>query len=78
MLIELTERLHHSGIKVLFTRMKKQVMDVLQHSGFVARAGPEHFFRRTEFALDYAWMELGNHHEAECPLNVALPAAKSE
>ncbi len=54
---------------MLFTQFKKQVMDVLWSSGFLDRMGDNRFFRRADKALDYAWKELGDDHEVDCPLN---------
>jgi len=69
MLRELAERLEKAGITMVFTQFKKQVMDVLWHSGFLKRMGENRFFRRVDKALDYVWKELGHDHEVECPLN---------
>lgn len=73
MLVHLTERLHASGIEVLFTGLKKQVMDVFQSTGFHDEVGARHFYRTENQALEYVWRELGNNHEADCPLNVVCP-----
>ncbi len=73
MLAHLTERLHVAGIEVLFTGLKKQVMDMLVRTGLYQRLGAGAFFRTEEQALDYAWKKLGNDHEADCPLNVVCP-----
>jgi hypothetical protein len=35
--------------------------------------GDAHFFRTVELALDHVWKQLGNDHEADCPLNVVCP-----
>jgi hypothetical protein len=35
--------------------------------------GDAHFFRTVELALDYVWKQLGNDHEADCPLNIVYP-----
>ncbi len=73
MLSHLTERLHAAGIEVLFTGLKKQVMDMLVRTGLYERLGAGAFFRTDEQALDYAWKKLGHGHEADCPLNVVCP-----
>jgi SulP family sulfate permease len=72
-LSHLTERLHEAGIEVLFTGLKKQVLDVLERTGFQRKHGVERFFRTEDQALDYVWQKLGNNHEADCPLNVVCP-----
>lgn len=68
MLAALTERLNEADIKMLFARVKKQVMDLLRHSGFVDHFGADRFFHRVEFAVAHAWAGLGDDHHADCPL----------
>jgi len=75
MLSHLAERLHGAGIELLFTGLKKQVMDVFLRTGLYNRLGAERFFRTEDLALDFAWKQLGNNHEADCPLNVVCPVA---
>ena len=55
MLAHLAERLHATGIEVLFTGLKKQVVDVFVRTGFHAKLGAGAFFRTEEQALDYVW-----------------------
>jgi MFS superfamily sulfate permease-like transporter len=73
MLSHLTGRLEKTGIEVLFTGLKKQVIDVLHRTGLYERIGKGRFFRTEEQALDYAWKKLGGQHDADCPLNVVCP-----
>ncbi len=73
MLAHLAERLQQTDIEVLFTGLKKQVLEVLVRTGFHDRLGAGAFFRTEEQALDYAWKKLGNHHEIDCPLNIVCP-----
>jgi SulP family sulfate permease len=73
MLSHLVERLDKASITLLFTGLKKQVLDVLMRTGLYDRIGAEHFFRTEELALDHAWKALGNNHEANCPLNIVCP-----
>jgi anti-anti-sigma factor len=68
MLAALTERLNEADIKIIFARVKKQIMDLLQHSGFVDHFGEDRFFHRVEFAVAHAWAALGDEHHADCPL----------
>lgn len=73
MLANLAERLSTSGIEMIFTGLKKQVVDVLQRTGFYDKLGPKHFFRSEDAALTYVWEQLGNNHAADCPLNIVCP-----
>ncbi len=70
MLAHLSERLKSTGIEMLFSGLKKQVLDVFVRTGFYERLGSDHFFRTEDQALDYAWKQLGNGHEVDCPLNI--------
>jgi len=78
MLAHLAERLHATGIEVLFTGLKKQVVDVFVRTGFYAKLGAGAFFRTEEQALDYAWEKLGNQHEIDCPLNIVCPVTSGK
>ena len=73
MLAHLTERLHATGIEVLFTGLKKQVLDTFQRTGLYEKLGERRFFRTEDQALDHAWAELGNNHDVDCPLNIVCP-----
>ena len=73
MLHAIARRLQGIGVELLFSRMKKQVRDVLERGGFVEEMGAWRFFPRTENALEHAWAQLGTDHAAGCPL--ARPAS---
>ena len=73
MLSHLAERLDKAGIQLLFTGLKKQVMDVFLRTGLYERLGPQRLFRTEDQALDYVWKTLGNNHEVDCPLNIVCP-----
>ena len=73
MITHLTERLEKIGITLLFTGLKKQVLEVFQRTGLFDRLGSGRFFRTDYQALEYAWAQIGNNHEADCPLNVVCP-----
>ena len=76
MLAHLAQRLNAVGIQLLFTGLKKQVLEVFYRTGFYERIGAHWFFRTEEHALASIWHELGEAHRRDCPLNVVLP--KSE
>ncbi len=73
MLAHLAERLDKAGIELLFTGLKKQVLDTFQRTGLYAKIGERRFFRTEDQALDYVWAKLGNNHEVDCPLNIVCP-----
>ena len=70
MLANLAEGLRTSGIEMIFTGLKKQVMDVFQRTGFHDKLGAGHFFRSEATALAYVWEQLGDNHAVDCPLNI--------
>jgi SulP family sulfate permease len=79
MLRHLADRLSKSGIELLFTGLKKQVLDTFQRTGFYAVADAHRFFRTEAQALDYAWERLGEDHQGNCPLNIVcqLPSIQT-
>jgi SulP family sulfate permease len=78
MLAHLAERLDRSGIQLLFTGLKKQVLDVLMRTGLYDKIGVTRFFRTEDLALEYVWRQLGNNHDADCPLNIVCPIAPAK
>ncbi|WP_455217852.1 SulP family inorganic anion transporter [Kaarinaea lacus] len=70
MLVHVTERLDKIGVKLLLARVKNQIWDVLRDAGYIEHFGKERFYRRTEYALEYAWSKLEDGHKATCPLHV--------
>ena len=70
MIVLLAERLDKAGITLLFTGLKKQVLEVFQRTGHYEHLGAQRFFRTEDQALEYAWKHIGNNHEVDCPLNV--------
>lgn len=67
---ELTRRFRDNGVKVLFSRLKFPVLEMLRKTGFVHEFGPKCVFSETEEALKHAWTMLDAGHEATCPLRV--------
>lgn len=78
-LLHLHERLYKAGITLLLTGLKKQVLEVLERTKLKQQIGDDHLFRTENQALEFAWKQLGNDHEATCPLNVVrrISPAKS-
>ena len=70
MITLLAERLEKAGITLLFTGLKKQVLEVFQRTGLYERLGAQRFFRTDDQALEYAWKQIGGNHEVDCPLNI--------
>ena len=70
MITHMAERLEKIGITLLFTGLKRQVLEVFQRTGLLDKLGAERFFRTSALALEFAWAQIGNNHEVDCPLNV--------
>ncbi|MEG7521570.1 MAG: sulfate permease [Chromatiales bacterium] len=65
----LAERLKSNNIEFLVARMKKQFMDTIRSTHLLEEIGPDHFFSRIQFALNYAWDGLGDEYDrTQCPL----------
>jgi len=54
----LVERLRDHGIRVVFSGLKKQVLDVIHHSGLFAYIGHENIFTNEDDALDAIYSEV--------------------
>jgi SulP family sulfate permease len=52
------ERLRSSGIRVVFSGLKKQVLDVMRHSGLLRYIGEENLFMDEEKALEEIYAEV--------------------
>ena len=78
MLSQLAERLQGSGIEILFTGLKKQVLEVFHRTGLHDKLGEERFYRTEDSALEHVWQKLGDGHEIDCPLNIVCPVKPSD
>ena len=78
MIHELAKQLDELGIELLIARAKKQIMDILERTGFIDSHGPERFFRLRTRAFHYAWDKLGPDHAETCPLVIATPLSTTE
>jgi SulP family sulfate permease len=54
----LVERLRSGGVRVVFSGLKKQVLDVMRQSGLLAYLGEENIFADEERALDSIYAEV--------------------
>ena len=70
MITHLAERLEKVGITLLFTGLKRQVLEVFQRTGLFDKLGVGRFFRTDDQALEFAWTQIGDNHELDCPLNL--------
>jgi SulP family sulfate permease len=52
------ERLRSNGIRVVFSGLKKQVIDVMRHSGLFDYIGQENIFPDEDKALDSIYAEV--------------------
>ncbi len=69
----MVERLRANGIRVVFSGLKKQVLDIMQRSGLLAFIGEENIFPDEDKALDSIYAQvLAVNPDAQCRL--ARPA----
>ena len=80
MLVHVVRRLRETGIETYFTRMKQQVSESLERTGFTDEMGDQYFHRSLYRALSVVWERLDSDSPCErgcpenCPLNrAALP-----
>ena len=65
----LVERLRSNDIRVVFSGLKKQVLDIMQHSGLLSYLGEENIFSDENKALDSIYAEvLAADPNAQCRL----------
>ena len=66
---QMVQRLRSNGIRVVFSGLKKQVIDVMQHSGLFAYIGQENIFPDEDKALESIYAEvLEADPNAQCRL----------
>lgn len=72
----LVHRLHDNGVTLVFSGLKKQVLEVMQRTDLHAYIGEENFFRTEDQALAaiYKRLEASGYDATQCPLN--LPQRK--
>lgn len=68
---EMTERLRESGITMIFSGLKMQVLEVMERTGLYQRIGKENFFRTDDAALAAIYQRIDDpsFDSRRCPLN---------
>jgi SulP family sulfate permease len=72
----LVHRLHDNGITLVFSGLKKQVLEVMHRTDLYDYIGEANFFRTEDMALQaiYERLEAHGYDATQCPLNI--PARK--
>jgi SulP family sulfate permease len=70
----LNERLRENGIILVFSGLKRQILEVLRHSGLMATIGEENFHATEGMALEYIYKQLGEDPELELNYCLLKPA----
>jgi SulP family sulfate permease len=70
----LVERLHAGGVVVLFSGLKKQVLDVIRATGLSEMIGEDSFFATSEQALEMIYAKVASRSGAHDSLRPALVA----
>jgi SulP family sulfate permease len=63
----LVERLRDGGVTVVFSGLKKQVLDVMRHTGLFEKIGQDNIFANEDMALEAIHGRMGTDAES-CPL----------
>ncbi len=65
----LAQRLRSNGVKIVFSGLKKQVLDVMRHTGLFEYIGQQNIFANEDIALDAIYAEvLAADPNAQCRL----------
>jgi len=70
----LNARLRENGIILVFSGLKRQILDVLRQTGLMASIGEENFHATEGMALESISKELGNDPELELNYCLLKPA----
>ena len=73
---QVIERLRAGGLDMYFSRVKPQIIEVLERTGAIDYIGRDHFFPWNQHALEHLWEQMEPNYKARCPLNVATPDTK--
>ena len=76
----LVERLGESGITMVFSGLKLQVVHVMERTGLYGLIGAQHFFRTEDAALQaiYQWINDDTFDLKFCPLNVDAAQTRND
>jgi SulP family sulfate permease len=68
----LVHRLHDNGVTLVFSGLKKQVLEVMQRTDLYAYIGAQNFFRTEDLALEALYRQLKDEgfDPAQCPLGL--------
>ncbi len=68
----LVHRLHDNGITLVFSGLKKQVLEVMARTHLDAYIGEKNFFRTEDMALEDIYQRLKDtgYDASQCPLNI--------
>jgi len=70
------ERLHEGGVTLVFSGLKKQVLDVMRNTGLFDEIGQQHIFPNEDQALAviYEWLGEEGRDDLFCPVGRSEPA----
>jgi len=71
---QLTERLRENGITLVFSGLKRQILEVARHSGLMASIGEENFHATEDMALEQIYKQLGEDPEQDVNYRLLKPA----
>jgi SulP family sulfate permease len=70
----LNDRLRENGIILVFSGLKRQILEVLRHTGLMASIGEENFHATEDMALEYIYKQLGDDPELDLNYRLLKPA----
>jgi SulP family sulfate permease len=70
----LNDRLRENGIILVFSGLKRQIIDVLHRSGLMVSIGEENIHATEDMALEYIYKQLGDDPELDLKYRLLKPA----
>jgi len=70
----LNDRLRENGIILVFSGLKRQIIDVLHQSGLMVSIGEENIHATEDMALEYIYKQLGDDPELDLKYRLLKPA----
>ena len=70
---QLNDRLRENNIVLVFSGLKRQILDILRHTGLIAAIGEENFHATEDMALEHIYKQLDNEPELDVSYRLLKP-----
>jgi sulfate permease, SulP family len=69
----LSDRLRENGVVLVFSGLKRQILEVLRHSGLMVSIGEDNFHATEDMALEYIYKKLADNPELDLNYRLLNP-----